>query len=191
MIFAHRFPALASLAIALAVTSSPGLTATPADDVYLIEAGDVLEISVWHEEDLKKDVIVRPDGGLSFPLVGNVQASGKSVEQLQDEVGEKLKRFIPDPSVSVAVKQLSGNTVFVIGKVNKPGVFQATRRVDVVQALSMAGGMSTYAAANKIQILRREGGKQTAITFAYGDIEKGENLEQNIVLQAGDVVVVP
>lgn len=191
MIFKRDISILVTLAFIGVFLVSPAQAATPADDAYMIEAGDVLEISVWREEGLEKDVIVRPDGGLSFPLVGNVQASGKSVEQLQVEVADKLKRFIPDPSVSVAVKQLSGNTIFVIGKVNKPGQFPVIRRIDVVQALSMAGGMSTYAAANKIQILRREGGKQTAIPFAYGDIEKGEDLQQNIVLQAGDVVVVP
>ena len=189
----YNLKTLAALTLTtiLSIVGIPTQAATPTDDAYMIEAGDILEISVWREEGLEKDVIVRPDGGLSFPLVGNVQASGKSVAQLQAEVADKLKRFIPDPSVSVAVKQLSGNNVYVIGKVNKPGVFQVTRRVDVVQALSMAGGMSTYAAANSIQILRREGGKQTAIPFAYGDIEKGKGLQQNIVLRAGDVVVVP
>jgi len=146
---------------------------------------------VWREEGLEKEVIVRPDGGLSFPLVGNIQASGKSIEQLQTEVAEKLKRYIPDPAVTVAALKLDGSRVYVIGKVAKPGVFPLGGRVDVVQALSMAGGMTPYAAANKVRILRREGGKQTAINFAYGDIEKGENLEQNILLQAGDVVVVP
>lgn len=171
--------------------TTPMTMAAPPAEAYLIEPGDVLEISVWREEDLTKPVVVRPDGGLSFPLVGNVQASGKSVEQLQTEVAEKLKKYIPDPSVTVAVQQLSGNKVYVIGKVNRPGEFPVTRNVDVVQALSMAGGMTPYAAANKIQILRRNGGKQTAIPFAYGDIEKGESLEQNILLKAGDVVVVP
>lgn len=165
--------------------------AAPPAEPYLIEPGDVLEISVWREEDLTKPVVVRPDGGLSFPLVGNVQASGKSIEQLQAEVAEKLKKYIPDPSVTVAVQQLSGNKVYVIGKVNRPGEFPVTRNVDVVQALSMAGGMTPYAAANKIRILRRNGKSQAAIPFAYGDIEKGENLEQNIILKAGDVVVVP
>lgn len=179
-----------SLALALSLISTHALSATPSD-AYLIEPGDVLEISVWREEDLTKPVVVRPDGGLSFPLVGNVQASGKSVEQLQNEVAEKLKKYIPDPSVTVAVQELSGNKVYVIGKVTRPGEFPVTRNVDVVQALSMAGGMTPYAAANKIRILRRNGGKQTAIPFAYGDIEKGESLDQNIILKAGDVVVVP
>ena len=182
---------LALVTLAAFSISPVGNAAPPAAESYLIEPGDVLEISVWKEEDLTKPVIVRPDGGLSFPLVGNVQASGKSVEQLQTEVAEKLKKYIPDPSVTVAVQQLNGNKVYVIGKVTRPGEFPVTRNVDVVQALSMAGGMTPYAAANKIRILRRNGGKQTAIPFAYGDIEKGENLEQNIVLKAGDVVLVP
>ena len=179
----------ASLVSAMLFASQQSL-AEPAQ-TYVIQPGDVLEVSVWREEGLTKEVLVRPDGGLSFPLVGSVQASGKSIEELQTEVSEKLKRYIPDPSVTVATLKLDGNKVYVIGKVNRAGEFPATRNVDVVQALAMAGGMTPYAAANKIRILRRDQGKQTAIPFAYGDIEKGENLEQNIVLQAGDVVVVP
>lgn len=187
----HRFAPIAGLVLTLAFTAQSALAETPPTNAYLVEPGDKLEISVWREEGLEKQVIVRPDGGLSFPLVGNVQASGKSIEQLQAEVSEKLKRYIPDPSVTVAAVKLDGSIVYVIGKVARPGVFPMGGRVDVVQALSMAGGMTPYAAANKIRILRREGSKQTAINFSYGDIEKGENLEQNIVLKAGDVVVVP
>jgi len=183
--------ALAGLAL-LATSTGPVLAADAGSEgAYRVQPGDVLGISVWREEGLEKQVIVRPDGGLSFPLVGNVQASGKSIPELQTEVADKLKRFIPDPSVNVAVLKLDGNKVYVIGKVNRPGEFPVTRNVDVVQALAMAGGMTPYAAVNKIHILRRSGGKQSAIPFAYGDVEKGQDLEQNIVLQAGDVVVVP
>ena len=191
----HRHPPLfAILVFAAGLSGTPAFAESetvPAAEAYRIEPGDVLEIAVWREEGLEREVLVRPDGGLSFPLVGNVQASGKSVEQLQAEVSDKLKRFIPDPSVTVAVKQLSGNKIYVIGKVNRPGEFIATRNVDIVQALSMAGGMTPYAAVNKIRVLRRNGDKQSAVPFAYGDIEKGENLEQNLLLRAGDVVVVP
>ena len=188
MIFNCGFRILAPC-LALLLSSLSAQAATPPEEVYQLEPGDVLEVSVWHEEDLTKAVIVRPDGGLSFPLVGNVQARGKSVEQLQSEIAEKLERYIPEPVVTVAVQQLSGNVIYVIGKVNRPGHLPVTRNVDVVQALAMAGGMSTYAAANKIRILRRENGELRSIPFAYG--EKGENLEQNIILKAGDVVVVP
>lgn len=177
--------------LALSLLSTPVWAETPVTDTYLIQPGDALQISVWREEGLEKEVLVRPDGGLSFPLVGDIQASGKSVAQLQTEISEKLSKYIPDPSVTVAIQKLEGNNVYVIGKVTRPGIFPMRSRLDVVQVLSMAGGMTPYAAANKVKILRREGNRQTAIEFAYGDIEKGENLEQNIILQAGDVVIVP
>lgn len=158
---------------------------------YQIQPGDVLQVSVWKEEDMTQDVIVRPDGQITFPLVGETAAAGNSVESLRMLISERLKKYIPDPVVTVSVRQLSGNTVFVIGKVNRPGAYPMVRNVDVMQALSLAAGTSTYAALNKIKILRREHGKLRAIPFEYGDVEKGNHLEQNIVLQAGDVVVVP
>jgi len=163
----------------------------PTQNLYKIQPGDILEISVWKEESLLRQVLVRPDGGLSFPLVGNVQAAGHSVEDLQVEVTKRLTKYIPDPVVTVSTQQLSGNKVYVIGKVARSGEFVANRYMDVVQALSVAGGMTPYAAANKIKVLRRENGKLTSIPFRYGDIEKGEDLEQNIILQSGDVVLVP
>jgi polysaccharide export outer membrane protein len=162
-----------------------------AGDVYLIQPGDVLQISVWKEEDMLRQVLVRPDGGMSFPLAGEVQAAGMSVEALNAVITDKLTRYIPEPVVTIATQQLSGNKIFVIGKVTRPGEFVANRQMDVVQALSVAGGMTPYAAVNKIKILRRQDGNLSAIPFKYGDIEKGENLQQNIILKSGDVVLVP
>ena len=162
-----------------------------AEQKYLIQPGDLLEVSVWKEEDLLKQVLVRPDGGMSFPLTGDIQAAGKSVEELQQLITERLTKYIPDPVVTVATLKLDGNKVYVIGKVPRPGEFVANRYMDVTQALSVAGGMTPYAADNKIIVLRRENGKQRSIPFRYGDIEKGQDLEQNIILQSGDVVVVP
>ena len=118
-------------------------------------------------------------------------AAGKSVAQLQALVTERLTKYIPDPVVTVSTQQLSGNKIYVVGRVQRPGEFVANRYMDVVQALSVAGGMTPYAASNKIKVLRRENGQLKAIPFRYGDIEKGENLEQNIILQSGDVVLVP
>ncbi|MGB7934082.1 MAG: polysaccharide biosynthesis/export family protein [Gammaproteobacteria bacterium] len=161
------------------------------DNTYRIQPGDVLEVSVWREEDLVKQVLVRPDGGMSFPLVGDIQAAGKSVADLQTLITERLTKYIPDPVVTVSTLKLDGNKVYVIGKVARPGEILANRYMDVVQALSVAGGMTPYAADNKITVLRRENGKQKSIPFRYGDIEKGEDLEQNIILRSGDVVVVP
>jgi len=158
---------------------------------YLVQPGDVLAVSVWKEEDLIQDVIVRPDGQITFPLVGEARAAGNSIEDLRLLISERLKKYIPDPVVTVSVRQLAGNTIYVLGKVNRPGVFPIVRDVDVMQALSLAGGTSTYAALNDIKILRRVNGKLTALSFKYAEVEKGKRLEQNVVLRAGDVVVVP
>ena len=160
-------------------------------DHYEIQPGDVLGVSVWKEEDLIQEVIVRPDGQITFPLVGEAKAAGNSIEDLRLLISERLKKYIPDPVVTVSVRQLAGNTIYVIGKVNRPGVFPIVRNVDVMQALSLAGGTSTYAALNDIKILRRENGQLRALSFKYAEVEKGKRLEQNVVLQAGDVVVVP
>jgi polysaccharide export outer membrane protein len=164
---------------------------TTVDKLYQVQPGDVLSVSVWREEELTQSVIVRPDGQISFPLVGEARAAGQTIEDLRTLIAERLTKYIPDPVVTVSVEQLTGNTIYIIGKVNRPGAFQIVRNVDVMQALSMAGGTSTYASLNNIKILRRDNGRQRALEFEYGDVEKGKNLEQNIVLQAGDVVVVP
>ena len=158
---------------------------------YKLQPGDVLSISVWKEQDLQQAVLVRPDGGISFPLVGDLQAQGATVEDVRLEITRKLGRFIPDVQVSVALQELNGNLVYVVGKVNRPGVYPFSKNVDVVQALGMAGGTNAFAALNDIKVLRRENGKLRSITFRYSDIEKGRSLDQNIVLQSGDTVIVP
>jgi len=160
-------------------------------DYYIIQPGDVLQVSVWKEENMALEVIVRPDGQISFPLIGEAPAAGNSIEHLRQTISDRLAKYIPDPVVSVSIQSLAGNTVYVIGKVNRPGAFPIARNVDVMQALSMAGGTATYASLNKIKILRRKNGKLSAIPFEYGEVEKGKHLEQNILLKAGDVVVVP
>ena len=161
------------------------------DPGYKIGPEDILEISIWKEDGLKKEVLVRPDGGISFPLIGDLQATGKTAAELKEEITKKLEQFIPDPVVSVALLKVVGNKVFVIGKVNKPGEFVAGRYVDVLQALSMAGGLTPFAAENSIKILRKEGGKDVVMLFEYSSVKRGERLEQNIMLKGGDVVVVP
>jgi polysaccharide export outer membrane protein len=159
---------------------------------YVVQPGDLLDVSVWKEKDLQREVMVRPDGGLNFPLAGDVTASGKTLEQLQKDIAAKLAKYVPDPAVTVAVKQSLGNKIYVIGKVNKPGDFTSNRTMDVMQALSMAGGPTPYASVNKIKILRRDSnGELKSFPFKYSRVEKGEDLEQNITLQGGDVIVVP
>ena len=174
----------------VAATANDTQTAV-SHDSYIVQPGDILFIDVWKEKDLVREVKVRPDGGLNFPLIGDVVAAGKTIQQLKTDIATKLSKYIPDPSVNVAIKEAQGYKIYVIGKVNKPGEFFFNRNVDVIQALSMAGGPNPYAAVNKIKIIRRINGEQKTFIFRYADVEKGKDLEQNIVLQGGDVVVVP
>ena len=166
-------------------------TPTTPTDIYIIQPGDILQVDVWKEKDLQRELMVQPDGVINLPLAGNIDASGKTIEQLQKEIATKLAKFVPDPVVTLSVKQSLGNKIYIVGKVLKPGDYVAYRNTDIMQALSMAGGLTPYAAENKIKILRRVNGKLIAIPFKYSRVEKGEDLEQNILLQGGDVVIVP
>lgn len=158
---------------------------------YRIQPGDGLQVSVWHEAELQKEVVVLPDGWIALPLVGEIQAAGKTVTELRLEVTQRLTQFIPDANVTVAVLQPLGNKIYVLGKVNRPGDFAMVRPLDVLQALTMAGGTARFAELDKIVIVRREGGKETTLSFDYGAVAQGQDLDQNVVLRAGDVVVVP
>ncbi len=160
-------------------------------DAYIIQPGDVLTVSVWREKDLQNEVTVRPDGGINLPLAGDIVVAGKTIEQIQKDIAANLIKYVPNPVVTATVKQSQGNKIYVVGKVNKPGEFASNRIIDVMQALSMAGGLTPYASENNIKILRRVNGEQKTFRFKYSRVEKGEDLEQNIILQGGDIVVVP
>jgi polysaccharide export outer membrane protein len=177
-----------SAAQAAAPTPAPGPPATPS---YLVKPGDVLEISVWKEPDLQKQVLVRPDGAFSFPLVGEVDARGKSVPELNKIVGAGVGRYISDAVVTISVQEIKGNKIYVLGQVNKPGEFIVNPSVNIMQALSMAGGMTPFAATNDIIVLRGQGKAQQAMAFRYNEVVRGRNLDTNIELQSGDIVVVP
>jgi polysaccharide export outer membrane protein len=180
-----------TVATLLLLGFTPAGQAQQAPD-YAMNAGDTLDISVWKEEDLsKKDVIVRPDGKFSFPLAGQVLARGRTAAEIEAEITTRLKRYIAEPVVSVSVKNLDGCRIYVIGQVTKAGSFVMNPRVNVLQALSLAGGMTPFAAVNDIIVLRGAGEGQRALPFHYAEVVKGRNLSQNVLLEAGDVVVVP
>ena len=162
-----------------------------AQEPYRLNPGDTLRISVWNEEALQQEVMVLPDGSISFPLVGILQVANRTPGQVQQEIKKKLSRLIPDPEINLTVSAVEGNHIFIIGKVNRPGRFPMTRPTDVVQALSLAGGFTPYAKNEAIQILRRTGQKQKIIKFDYSKIEEGQSLDSNILLQSGDTIVVP
>lgn len=180
------------IVFALLLLCTATVSLAGSDAPYLIQAGDVLSVTVWKEPELQQEVLVRPDGGMSFPLVGDIQVAGKTLPEVNAMIKDSLARFIPDPEVTVGMRQIMGNSVYVIGKVNKPGMFPASSYVDVVQALSIAGGLTPFAAVNDIVVLRRTAdGNLQAIPFRFAEIEDGINLEQNIMLQNGDIVLVP
>ncbi len=159
--------------------------------VYRVQPGDLLEVSVWREPDLQREVLVQPDGNFSFPLAGDFVAQGKSVTELRRELRRRLAGYVPDLVVTVTVKKASGNRMYVLGQVEQPGEFVMDRPVDVMQALSMAGGTTAYASLNAIKVLRRQDDEQISIPFSYKDVLNGRALEQNIILRSGDIVVVP
>lgn len=160
-------------------------------DGYQLRPGDLLQVSVWKETDLQSEVLIRPDGGVSFALAGELQAAGHTVADLTSMLQTRIRKFIPDAVVTVAVKAAGGNRVYVIGKVNRPGDFPLIGPIDVMQALTLAGGATPFADTNDIRILRRDGAHEISIRFRYHDIAHGRRLDQNILLQNGDTVVVP
>jgi len=163
-----------------------------AADVYRLNPGDKLEITVWEEEKLKQEVVVLPDGTISFPLAGHVAAAGKTTDELVSLLRERLSKFIPESEINVRLIAAEGNKIYVTGEVAHPGAFVMTSPMDIMQALSMAGGLTSFAKKNSIIVLRREAdGRTRSLPFEYGDVEDGENIESNILLQSGDTIVAP
>jgi len=171
-----------------AESKSKSSNATPS---YKIGPGDVLRISVWKEEGMEQEVLVKPDGGITFPLAGDIKASGLTTQELTEELKLKLKRYIPNPVVTVSVLQSVSNKIYVVGKVNRPGEYNATHYMDVLQALSLAGGLTPYAESDEIKVIRRKNGKKEVFEFDYDEVISGEKLEMNIILEAGDTIAVP
>jgi polysaccharide export outer membrane protein len=161
---------------------------------YKINAGDVLSLQVWNEPSLSSEQFsVRPDGFVSIPVIGEIRASKKTIVELQASIAKGLSRYLKDqPTVVVSVLASNGNLVYVLGKVGRPGAFPINGPMDVTQALAFAGGLNSFAAENKIKVLRRDdSGQQRSIKFKYGQVKDGDKLETNILLESGDVVLVP
>ena len=158
---------------------------------FLLGPGDVLDISVWKNQDLTKQVVVRPDGRISFPLIGDVVAAGKTVEELRKALTKKIETYVPNAPVAVLLLQVTSPKVYVVGKVAKPGVYVMEESMRVMQVLAMAGGTTPYADKDQILIIRKDKDRQETFEFNYGKVAGGKDLEQNIFLKPGDTVVVP
>jgi len=186
----RRTSALLGLLAAMLWGGGVQAQATTAD--YRLHAGDKLEVAVWKEIEMQKpNVIVRPDGKFSFPLAGDIQAAGKTVAEVRQDIETRLKKFIPEPVVTVGVVEVGGNVAYVIGQVGKPGAFVMNPTLNVLQALSMAGGATPFAKLDSIIIIRSDQGGQHTLPFRYEQVSSGKDLAQNVILESGDVVVVP
>lgn len=161
---------------------------------YRLHAGDKLDVSVWKETEMQKPaIVIAPDGHFSFPLAGQITAAGRTVSEVRQEIETKLTKYMPDPVVTVGITDVAGNLAYVVGQVTKPGPFIMNPRINVLQALALAGGGTPFAKLNDIIVIRGAptGGQQKVIPFHFGQVSSGKDLEQNIMLESGDVVLVP
>jgi polysaccharide export outer membrane protein len=168
--------------------------AAPVTDEYRLHAGDKLDVSVWKETEMQKPaIVVGPDGKFAFPLAGQINAAGRTVSEVRQEISDHLQKFIPDPVVTVSIVDTAGNVCYVIGQITKPGAFPLNPRINVLQALALAGGGTPFAKLDSIIVIRggaAAGGKQV-LPFRFSQVSGGKDLEQNVTLESGDVVLVP
>ena len=170
-------------------TGLPEATTVPPD--YVIGPEDQLSVVFYRDKDMSADVVVRPDGKISLPLLNDIQASGLTPDQLRQKVSLEAKRFVQDPNATVVVRQINSRKVFITGAVEKPGTYPLIGPATVLQLIATAGGVKEYADSRKIVIIRREGGKQTTFDFNYKEVVGRKNMQQNIELRPGDTIVVP
>jgi polysaccharide biosynthesis/export protein len=176
---------------AQAPAAAPATTQSTAAD-YRLQAGDKLHVSVWKEMEMQKELVITPDGKISFPLAGEVQAAGRSVGDVRKDIESRLKKYIPDPVVTVTVLTIGGNIAYVVGQVTKPGAIVMNPSITVLQALSIAGGGTPFAKMDGIIVIRGgQAGSQRVLPFRYSQVSEGKNLQQNVILESGDVIVVP
>jgi polysaccharide export outer membrane protein len=169
----------------------PQAPAVPPPPGYVIGPDDVLQVLFRYDRDLTTDVVVRPDGMISLPMLSDVPAAGLTPEQLRDKVTESAKRFIEDPAVTVIVRTINSRRVFITGEVTRPGPYPLTSTMSVMQLIAIAGGLTEFADEKGISVMRTENGKPLRLPFNYKDVAKGKNLKQNIELKPGDTVIVP
>jgi len=187
-----RFYCLLCLPLFILLTSGPGVCQELGmSEDYIIHPSDILEISIYGETDMVRELVVRPDGSVSFPLIGDIRVAGRSTTDVKKLIDDQVSTYIPEASSTVIVKQLGSLKYFVVGEVANPGMFNISTQITVLQALSLAGGMKTFADEDNIKIIRGHGKDTKRIRFDYGEAKKGEHLEQNILLERGDVVLVP
>jgi polysaccharide export outer membrane protein len=176
--------------------SAAGVATTPREEPetvpidYVIGVDDILTVSFWRDENMSADVVVRPDGKITLPLLNEIDAAGLRPEELRQRVVEAASKLIDGPTVNIIVKQINSRRVYVMGEVGKPAFYPLSSRMTVMQMLAVAGGLTEYADKGNISILRTENGQQKRFKFNYNDVFEGKNLDQNIELKPGDTIIV-
>lgn len=182
-------PAAGASAAPAAAPTVPAGPALPAD--YVIGAEDILSVVFWREREMSSDVLVRPDGRISLPLLNDVEVAGLTPDQVRERVIELAKKFVEEPSATVVVKQINSRKVYITGNVERPGPFPLLRPTTILQLISLAGGLKEFAKAGDIVVVRVEGTQQATFPFNYDDVKNRKGLSQNILLKPGDTVIVP
>ena len=199
--FTQHVPLILAVALMVSILGCTSHFTSTAKEVvqstdFLLGPEDVLEITVWRNQDLSRQTVVRPDGMVSMPLIGDVQASGMTATQLAAKIADRLKEFKESPAVSVSVKEVNSYNVFILGEVQKPGKYQLKSHTSVLQAIALAGGFTLYASKNKMQVVTSEANgdgrpHEIRIPVRYDELLSGKGERGNFVLKSGDIVVVP
>ena len=186
---APKTPEPAKPAPSASAPAVPAGPALPAD--YVVGAEDVLSVVFWRERDMSADVLVRPDGRISLPLLNDVEVAGLTPDQVRERVTELARKFVEEPSATVVVKQINSRKVYITGNVERPGPFPLLRPTTILQLISLAGGLKEFAKSGDIVVVRVDGAQQATFPFNYDDVKNRKNLTQNILLKPGDTVIVP
>ena len=173
----------------ICLNTGAALAADP--DIYRLHQGDKVLISVWREDTLQKEVVVLPDGSVTYPLIGRVEVAGLSTPEVEQNITTKLKKYFPEPVVTVVIIGIDGNRAYVTGKVMHPGALIINGPTTVLQAISLVGGFDKFADESSIKVIRAKPGGQEILPVNYKDIISGKNISTNIQLRAGDTLVVP
>jgi polysaccharide export outer membrane protein len=183
-------PAATPAQVTAPASAAPNSALETASSSYVIGPSDVLAVTVWKEPSLSGSILVRPDGMITLPLIGDVQATGLTPLQLADQIAAKLKKYVQDPNVSVVVDSIHSKVIYLLGEVGKRGPIDMTSGMTLLDAIASAGGLSDYANVKKIYILRDQAGKHERIPVHYKEALKG-NSQFNLILEPGDTIVVP
>jgi polysaccharide export outer membrane protein len=188
----HRDSSVQSTAAGASVAQRPPSAGRPHDSGYVIGSPDVLAITVWKEPDVSRSIPVRPDGKISLPLVGELQAAGRTPLQLEQDIAARLQSYITNPDVTVIVEQINSEKFNILGRVFKPGTYPLASSTTVLDAIATAGGFQDFAKQRAVYVLRpNPGGGESRLAFNYKDVIKGKHPEQNIKLEPRDTIIVP